>query len=93
VAAQTAGSKARPTVTIVVDGRPIAAPIGGSVAAALLSAGVTAFRESVTGEPRAPVCGMGICFECRVTIDGIRHQRSCLVTVRDGMTIATGANA
>ncbi|OYV74133.1 MAG: hypothetical protein B7Z72_00875 [Gemmatimonadetes bacterium 21-71-4] len=34
---------------------------------------------------------MGVCFECRVTIDGAPHQRACMVTCRPGMSIATGA--
>jgi sarcosine oxidase subunit alpha len=76
-------------VTIVVDGAPSDVPAGCTVAAALMSAGITAFRRSVSGTARAAVCGMGVCFECRVTIDGAAQQRSCLVTVRDGMLITT----
>ena len=63
---------------------------GTTVAAALLNAGITAFRTSVSGEPRAPLCGMGICFECRVRIDGFENVRSCLEPVREGMEIETG---
>ncbi len=37
------------------------------------------FRTSVTGEPRAPLCGMGVCMECRATVDGVPHQRTCQV--------------
>lgn len=76
-------------VEIVADGRHIRVPEDTTVAAALLGAGVTAFRRSATGEPRAPVCGMGTCFECRVTIDGIPQRRACLVVVRQGMTVST----
>jgi D-hydroxyproline dehydrogenase subunit gamma len=72
-----------------LDGRRIAAPAGVSVAAALLNAGVTGFRTSVSGEPRGPLCGMGTCQECRVTIDGVAQQRACLRTVRAGMRVAT----
>jgi sarcosine oxidase subunit alpha len=64
-------------------------PDGTVVAAAVLSAGVTCFRRSVRGEPRAPLCGMGICFECRVTIDGVTHSRSCQTVCRAGMEIRT----
>lgn len=74
-------------MTIIVGEREIVAPHGASVAAALLLAGVLAFRRSVSGEPRAPLCGMGVCHECRVTIDGVPHRRSCLVTVRDGLHV------
>jgi sarcosine oxidase subunit alpha len=72
-----------------VNGRAITSVAGSSVAAALLSNGFTSFRTSVSGEPRAPLCGMGICFECRVTIDGEAHVRSCQVTVCEGMEITT----
>ncbi len=78
-------------VTIVADGREVRVPEGTSVAAALLNLGTGAFRRSVTGESRAPLCGMGICYECRVTIDGLPHQRGCLVTVAAGQRIVTAA--
>ena len=49
-----------------------------------------AFRASGSlGEPRAPICGMGICHECRVTVDGVAQVRSCLTTVRDGTVVET----
>jgi sarcosine oxidase subunit alpha len=76
-------------VTVIVDGRPCVVPRGVSVAAALLTPGITALRRSVTGEPRAPLCGMGICYECRVTIDGITNRRACLVPVVEGMRVCT----
>lgn len=78
------------TVELKVNGRVMRAPYGSSVASALIAAGVTRFRSSATGEPRAPLCGMGVCFECRVTIDGVPHQRSCLIGVRSGMNVTTG---
>ena len=77
------------TVDLLVDGRHVRAAVGTTVAAALIDAGVHAFRMSVRGEPRAPLCGMGICFECRVTIDGVGHRRACLVSVADGMRVTT----
>lgn len=62
---------------------------GTSVAAALLGMGLIAFRRSVTGEARAPLCGMGSCYECRVTIDGVPHRRACLVPVMEGLQVST----
>jgi sarcosine oxidase subunit alpha len=59
------------------------------VSAAILKTGVTAFRRSVTGEARGPLCGMGRCFECCVTIDGEEHCRSCQMVCRDGMDVRT----
>jgi D-hydroxyproline dehydrogenase subunit gamma len=81
----------RSQISIVVNGRPVHVTGGTTVAAAVLSAGVTSFRRSVRGEPRGPLCGMGICFECRVTIDGVPHSRSCQVLCRDGMMVRTDA--
>jgi D-hydroxyproline dehydrogenase subunit gamma len=77
------------SVEIVVDGRAHRVDAQVTVAAALLDLGIPC-RRSLSGEPRAPLCGMGICFECRVTIDGIAEQRSCLVPVRADMRVITG---
>ena len=79
------------TVSIKIDGRPLDVPGGISVAAAILTAGVKSFRRSVSGEPRGPLCGMGICFECRATIDGIPQRRTCQTIVHNGMEITTDA--
>lgn len=78
---------------VVVDGRHVRVPSGRTVAVVLLDLGVAAFRKSVSGELRGPVCGMGVCFECRVTIDGIPHQRACLIPVVDGMQIRTAVES
>ena len=77
------------TVKLRVDGVSVEMPVGSMVAAAILQTGVQGFRRSVTGEPRGPLCGMGICFECRVTIDGEQHSRSCQTVCRDGMDVRT----
>lgn len=63
---------------------------GTTVAAAVLNAGETAFRTSVNGQKRGPLCGMGICFECRLTINGERHRRSCTLLAEEGMEVVTG---
>jgi sarcosine oxidase subunit alpha len=79
------------TVRVFLNGKPLNVPPGTIVAAAVLAAGQTSFRRSLTGEPRAPICGMGICFECRVTVDGEPHARSCQLVCRQGMDIRTDA--
>jgi hypothetical protein len=76
-------------ITLVVDGSPVLVPSGTSVAAAIAIAG-RACRTSVAGEPRGPLCGMGICFECRVTINGTPHRRACQVFGEPGMEVKTG---
>lgn len=78
-------------VTLTVDGRPVTVAAGDSVAAAVAAAGVTAFRHSVTGAARAPLCGMGICHECRVTIDGEPHRLACQTACAAGMRVETAA--
>lgn len=77
-------------VTLKVDGKPIRARAGDTVAAAMLAAGVDHCRTTpVTGAPRAPYCLMGVCFDCLVTIDGIGSRQGCLVPVREGMSVET----
>ena len=76
-------------VTLAVNGIAVEMPAGSLVSAAILKSGAYAFRRSVTGEPRGPLCGMGICFECRVTIDGEQHCRSCQTVCRNGMDVRT----
>ncbi len=75
-------------VEITVNGRRMQVRPGTSVAAALMMAG-EACRTSVSGDPRGPLCGMGICMECRATVDGVPHRRTCLVSCSDGMVVAT----
>ena len=77
-------------IKLFVNKRPIKVPEGTTVAAALMNNGQELYRRSVGGEPRGPLCGMGICFECRVTIDGVPHERSCLVAAKEGMEVVTG---
>jgi D-hydroxyproline dehydrogenase subunit gamma len=76
-------------VRLKLDGSVHVVPTGTTVAVAILSAEKHQFRRSVSGEPRGPLCGMGICFECRVTIDGLRHQRSCTILAESGMEVVT----
>jgi sarcosine oxidase subunit alpha len=78
-------------VTLLVNGKPVTVPAGTVVAAAMARAGVTGFRRSIREEPRGPLCGMGVCFECRVTINGRPHCRSCLALCEEGMEVRTDA--
>jgi D-hydroxyproline dehydrogenase subunit gamma len=78
-------------VNLSVNGIAVSVPAGTMVSTAVAEAGITRFRRSVSGEARAPLCGMGICFECRVTINGRAHCRSCQVPCEEGMEVATDA--
>ena len=75
-------------ITISVNGRTIAVNPATTVAAAMLMAGAHS-RKSVSGEPRGPLCGMGICFECRAEINGRPHQRTCQILCSPGMQVST----
>lgn len=77
------------TVHLVVDGQTVAVPADASVAAAVARIAPVRFRNSVSGLPRAPLCGMGVCFECRVRIDGRAQVRACMTPVREGMQVTT----
>ena len=74
---------------VVVDGVAIQVAAGATVAAAVAISGSSALRFSLSGEPRGPLCGMGICFECRVTVNDLPHQRGCQVLCSEGMEIRT----
>jgi aerobic-type carbon monoxide dehydrogenase small subunit (CoxS/CutS family) len=76
-------------IQLRVNGKNISVPAGTVVAAAVAQAGQTRFRRSVQGEVRGPLCGMGICMECRVTIDGQPHSRSCQILCREAMEVRT----
>ncbi|MDR6153561.1 putative molibdopterin-dependent oxidoreductase YjgC [Acidovorax delafieldii] len=78
------------TVQIVVNGIPRQVPAGTSVAAALAQQPPGTTRTSVAGEPRAPLCGMGVCHECRVRIQG-RIRLACQTVCAEGMAIDTDA--
>jgi D-hydroxyproline dehydrogenase subunit gamma len=80
-----------PRVRVTIDGKPVEIEQGATIAAALAVCGGRAYgtRGSVTGEPRAPMCGMGVCQECRVTVDGRMHVLACQTVCRDGQIVQT----
>ncbi|GAA2900481.1 hypothetical protein GCM10010517_66110 [Streptosporangium fragile] len=78
-------------VEILVDGVPISARPGMSLAAAMIAAGRWHFRRHpVTGAARGPLCGMGVCFECEVRVDGRDARRACMVAVTGPVIVETG---
>ena len=80
-------------VRLSFDGREIEALPGETIAAALAAAGVTAVRAARSGAPRGPFCGMGVCFDCLVTVDGRPSQRACLTKVAAGMDVRSAPAA
>lgn len=75
-------------VSVSIDGEPVRVAAGQSVAAAVLAQGLSWTRRTpLSGTPRAPLCMMGVCFECLMEIDGVANRQACQVTVADGMRI------
>ncbi|NED94388.1 (2Fe-2S)-binding protein [Phytoactinopolyspora alkaliphila] len=70
------------------DGRAVPFSAGQSVGAALVAAGILSWRTTRAGHrPRGIFCGIGVCFDCLVTVDGAPNQRACLTTARGGMRV------
>jgi D-hydroxyproline dehydrogenase subunit gamma len=79
------------SISLTIDGHPTQVPLGTSVAAAVMIARGSGFRRSVMGQLRGPLCGMGICYECRVTINGQPQHTSCQTLCTPGMEVLTDA--
>lgn len=76
-------------LTIIVDGVPRRVPGDVTLAVALLGLKVSAFRRDGSGAPRAPLCGIGGCHECRVMVDGQAGVRACVTALHEGLTVET----
>jgi predicted molibdopterin-dependent oxidoreductase YjgC len=77
-------------VRLLVDGEPIEAYLGETIGSALWAAGHRRLRQTpYTGSPRGLFCGMGVCFDCLVTVNGKTGIRACSTLVEDGMTVST----
>jgi aerobic-type carbon monoxide dehydrogenase small subunit (CoxS/CutS family) len=76
-------------VVFILDGEPLRVPAGTSLAAALAIRRFGCTRTSVTGESRTPLCGMGICQECRLLVDG-RRRLACQTLCKESMVVDTG---
>ena len=82
--------KRRERVKVSVNGNEILAYKGETLLAALTAAGYKGLKKSpVKKEPRGGLCGMGVCFECIVTVNGIPNTRSCMIEVEDNMKVET----
>jgi len=75
-------------IQITINQQPMTVAAGSTVAVAVALASLPC-RTSITGEPRGPLCAMGICFECRATVNGIAHSRTCQLLCEPAMDIRT----
>jgi sarcosine oxidase subunit alpha len=84
------GLKRGKRLTLFINGEKSVAHEGETVHAALIAAGVTAFGKTRKLEqPCGTLCGMGICYQCLVTINGVPDQRACMNKVAQDMEIIT----
>jgi predicted molibdopterin-dependent oxidoreductase YjgC len=73
---------------IVVDGNAVTVADGVTIAAALMAGGTRSWRTTrITGRPRGLFCGMGVCFDCLVTVNGEPNVRACITVVEPGDVI------
>jgi predicted molibdopterin-dependent oxidoreductase YjgC len=75
-------------IQIHIDGEPLEAFAGETVATALIAAHERVFRTTDRGQPRGLYCGIGICFDCLVTVDGTPNRRACMTRVAAGMRVS-----
>ena len=75
------------TIRLTLDGEPMLAQPGDTVAAALLAHSGNASRESGKGSPRTAFCMMGVCFDCMIEVDGSPNAQACMIQVREGMVL------
>lgn len=82
---------AEPTpLTITVDGEPVNGVVGQTIAGVILASGSLGFRRTSAGEkPRGVFCGIGVCFDCLVVVDGVEDVRACQRRASDGDTVTT----
>jgi sarcosine oxidase subunit alpha len=73
---------------ITVNGKPVRVTTATSVVAAVMRSNEP-FGTSVHGEPRGPLCGMGICMECRATVNGVPHRQCCRLFCEPEMEVVT----
>lgn len=85
------GIAAEPMFTITFEGRAIPVRPGETIAGALLAAGVRTLRSTrFSGAPRGMLCGIGMCFDCLVTVNG-HQQRACITVAVDGDDVRPGS--
>ena len=77
----------RSGATFDFAGSPVAALPGEPLGAALLAAGRRVCRTTPSGGPRGLFCGIGVCQECLVTVDGVPNERACMTAARPGAAV------
>jgi D-hydroxyproline dehydrogenase subunit gamma len=92
-AGDAAGRRPDVPLRITVDGEPVDGVAGQTIAGVLLASGRRTWRSGPSGAPRGVFCGIGACFDCLVTVNGVRDVRACRRRARDGDAVATQSRA
>lgn len=79
-------------ITFTFNGQDVSCESGQSIAAALIANGNRELRSTRFGDkPRSIFCGIGVCFDCVVVIDGVANQRSCVIAAKQGMKVESAS--
>jgi aerobic-type carbon monoxide dehydrogenase small subunit (CoxS/CutS family) len=82
----------KPEISFTFNGEELRCVSGQSIAAALIAADNRELRKTRFGdEPRSIFCGIGICYDCVVVVDGVANQRSCLIEAKQGMNVESAS--
>ena len=76
-------------IEFTVDGERLFGEEGATIAAVLLARGQQAWRVTPTSARRGVFCGIGMCFDCTLSVDGVPNRRACLTPIGTGMTVIT----
>ena len=79
-----------PEIRFTFDGVPMTARDDQSIAAALIDGGILSWRTTRFGDrPRGLFCGIGVCFDCLVLVNGEPNVRACISVVEPGDDVRT----
>lgn len=92
-AGDASGRRPDVPLRITVDGEPVDGVAGQTIAGVLLASGRRTWRSGPSGAPRGVFCGIGACFDCLVTVNGVRDVRACRRRAHDGDAVATQSRA
>jgi predicted molibdopterin-dependent oxidoreductase YjgC len=76
-------------INFTFDGQSLSARLGDTIASALYAAGIRSWRRSPQGDERGLLCGIGVCYDCLLSVDGVANLRACQTLLTDGMRVTT----
>jgi hypothetical protein len=86
---QRFGEEKGNAIHFIFDGEQLSAYPGDTIASALYALGRRSWRRSRAGDERGLLCGIGVCFDCLLAVDGIVNLRACQTLLTEGMVVET----